>query len=265
MFLKYILLLMNFVYPYKIRSNIAYRLNNKVNLNNKNKNNVLRFAKNIKMDLSPTDTSHRQIIMTGFYELELSKRIKTLSKRRKGILIDVGANYGYFSLLWCANNCENIAYAFEPLHSNYVELIKNIEKNSKQKQILSEQLALSHRRGEMKFVLNNLGGETGWGGFTLNKESEYINVETTLLDEYCKRKSIENICVLKIDTEGADTWVLNGAKELLRTNKIENIFFEINKERMNLLGISENEPFNFLSSFRYKIKKIAYNEYCAYI
>ncbi len=60
-------------------------------------------------------------------------------------------------------------------------------------------------------------------------------VPVVTLDE--ELKEIPFIDVLKIDTEGADTWVLEGAQELLRQKRIGNVFFEENKSRMEQLGI----------------------------
>ena len=47
------------------------------------------------------------------------------------------------------------------------------------------------------------------------------------LDE--ELKDVSFIDVLKIDTEGADTWVLEGAAFLLRQKRIRHVFFEENR------------------------------------
>ena len=60
-----------------------------------------------------------------------------------------------------------------------------------------------------------------------------------------------DIDVLKIDVEGADTWVLFGCEQLLREKRIRTIFFEQNIGRMEVLGITANEAVDFLQSLDY--------------
>ena len=67
-----------------------------------------------------------------------------------------------------------------------------------------------------------------------------------LLPEKCQ------IEVLKIDTEGADSWVLRGAEGLLRARCVQHIFFELNLSRMKQLGIQPAEPIEFLDSVGYR-------------
>ena len=53
-----------------------------------------------------------------------------------------------------------------------------------------------------------------------------INVHTQTLDNFCLEEKINNIDVLKIDTEGNELNVLKGAKKLLleNINLIEKLF-----------------------------------------
>lgn len=66
-------------------------------------------------DLIVGDVISGQIALTGFYEYELSKKIVNLGKTsdRGGLLVDVGANLGYFSLLWLGADERNEAIAIE--------------------------------------------------------------------------------------------------------------------------------------------------------
>ena len=71
------------------------------------------------------------------------------------------------------------------------------------------------------------------------------------------------ISVLKVDTEGADLWVLMGAEELLRRKQIQNIFYESNVERMQLLGIGPDEAAGFLHRFHYKVTQFGDEQFHA--
>src|SRR5262245_7937890 len=72
----------------------------------------LHFAPDTKLNLLPTDVSHGLIALAGFYELALTRQIVTLAQHG-GNLIDVGANYGYYTCLWGAQNRRNQVIAFE--------------------------------------------------------------------------------------------------------------------------------------------------------
>ena len=63
---------------------------------------LLSFAPGASMSaLLAGDVISCGIAVTGFYELDLSRRLSALAKRG-GRLVDVGANLGYFSFLWLA-------------------------------------------------------------------------------------------------------------------------------------------------------------------
>lgn len=69
------------------------------------------------------------------------------------------------------------------------------------------------------------------------------------LDEIIDDSEID---LLKIDVEGADTWVLMGAERLLRDKRIKQIWYEQNKPRLRQIGIQEDEHQLFLRSVGYR-------------
>jgi len=75
--------------------------------------------------------------------------------------------------------------------------------------------------------------------------------------------STSTIDVLKIDTEGADTWVLQGAYQLLKEKRIKHIFFEENKVRMSALGILSETAKDLLLSCGYQITPMGSGEWYA--
>ena len=64
------------------------------------------------MDLVPTDVHHAAVAYTGEYEPGLSRRVAELG-RAGGLFLDVGANAGYFTLIWLAANPDNRAICWE--------------------------------------------------------------------------------------------------------------------------------------------------------
>lgn len=221
----------------------------------------LEFAPNTHLKLEYKDVGHQAIAFCGFYELEVSRRIVALAKQG-GLLVDVGANYGYFSCLWAASNPENRVIAFEASPRNVAPLRENIAKNHFEAQVDIYDVALGREVGNLPFNVMS-EEQTGWGGLCLNDEMNTINVPVITLDQFLAQTTCQTIEVLKIDTEGADTWVLEGAYQLLREKKIKHIFFEENKVRMSALGILSETAKILLVDCGYQLKQIAQGEWYA--
>lgn len=77
------------------------------------------------MKLSPYYEGHGCIAFLGFYELPLTRRIVKLAQKG-GLLVDVGANYGYFSLLWGSQKKGNRTIAFEASPRNHEAIEANV-------------------------------------------------------------------------------------------------------------------------------------------
>lgn len=203
----------------------------------------------IILKLMPSDFMHGLITFTGCYERELSSRIKNHA-HHGGLFVDVGANAGYFSLLWASCSSVNEVIAFEASPRNVAMIDHNIHLNDKQEQITLHKIALGYQSGVCLF---DLGPEelTGWGGITHHKSERSIEVAVRRLDDLLDLETV--IDVMKVDVEGADTWVIMGAEKLLRNKRIKVLYFEQNKPRQKELGISESAAEEFLSKLGYKV------------
>lgn len=196
--------------------------------------------------LIPGDTISGNIAFNGFYELELSREIARLS-REGTLFVDVGANMGYFSLLWAGLNPRGRAIAFEAAPRNIKLAARNIEQNGLADRIMLIPKAAGHKAGTIHFNTGPID-QTGWGGVSNERSADCIEVPLVRLDEELPDSMID---VLKIDVEGADTWVLYGCERLLKKRQIRKIFFEQNGARMAELGIGESEARDFLVSVGY--------------
>ena len=97
-----------------------------------------------------------------------------------------------------------------------------------------KKLAFSNEKGVKSFYLNTFFPASGsslntihvddklWN-FTrklitgnLKKQFKTFEVKTDTLDNYCEENNIDNIDILKIDTEGSELEVLEGAKNILK-------------------------------------------------
>lgn len=213
----------------------------------------LHDAPEIKMKLLPSDFMHGLIAFTGIYEPELSKHF-TQRAHVGGTMIDVGANFGYFSLIWAAANPANKSIAFEASPRNAGYLQKNVDSNGLSESIKVYPFALGRSNGELEF---DPGPDdmTGWGGLKLTTSTSSFRVPVKRLDDILD--SSITVDFMKVDTEGADTWVLMGAEKLLKEKRIKEIHFEQNKPRLRQLNIADDEAVNFLNSAGYNVMPLS--------
>ena len=222
----------------------------------------LEFAPDMRLTLCPTDIAHKQIALTGCYELSVSRKIAALA-RKGGLLVDVGANYGYYSLMWAGTLPGNRVIAFEASHLNSTALDENGVRNGAAGRIQIFDLAVGKQQGRMPFGLGPVG-ETGWGGLSLD-DPGLDEVEVVTLDEVMSKKISKQIEVLKIDVEGADAWVLEGARDLLKNHSIAHIFFEENNERMKKLNIAKGETQKIVVACGYRLQRLSQEEWYAHL
>lgn len=209
----------------------------------------LRLAPSVKMRLSPADSFHGEIAFCGIYEADESRAIHNLAKKPGGLLVDVGANFGYYTLLWCAANSANRVLAIEASPKNARALRENVARNGFSDRVTLLECAVTREKGQLTFDLGS-DEETGWGGISSGMEGGTITVPGERLDDLVD----EPVTVLKVDCEGADAWVIEGAAELLKSGKISHVFFEENVWRQERLGIESASSKKILQNAGFQIE-----------
>ena len=199
------------------------------------------------MELVPGDLISDCIAFTGLYDLALTRRMDELA-RRGGTLIDVGSNLGYFALLWAAASPSNKCIAFEPSPRILEILRRNVRRNGLDAQIDVMPIAAGSVAGKTRFDVGP-AGQTGWGGLAPPECRGTIEVDVARIDEVVRPDN--PIALLKVDTEGADAWVLMGCDRLLKDRAVQEIWYEQNKPRMRALGIPLDAAEGYLRAVGY--------------
>ncbi len=157
--------------------------------------------------------------------------------RGDGYCIDIGAHTGIYSIISNLNKKLPLTVSFEPHFLNFARLLDNLKINS-----LSAKncymAAASNQNGTKKFDASINTYHTS-GGKISDKGS--MSVNAVMIDNFNFSK---DVIAIKVDTEGHEYKVLEGAKKIIQYNKPE-ILFEINKESFDLCT-------NFLKRFGYK-------------
>ena len=145
---------------------------------------------------------------------------------------DIGAHVGYHSLSFAALGGEGCrVLAFEPNPFNRERLARNLELNPElARRIEVLPIAVAARDGEMDFVLSHdiESGMSSGSFLELAKppreSGEYANfirrrVPTVSLDSFQLNRHETPPLVLKIDVEGGEQLILQGAREFLSHHK----------------------------------------------
>ena len=93
-----------------------------------------------------------------------------------------------------------------------------------------------------------------------NYITDTIDVKCTTLDKYCEQNNIENIDILKIDTQGYEDEVLSGSSQLIRNKKINFIELEIMFDEVYTKTMSFSDVEQKLMN-NYKLYGIDYQEF----
>ena len=145
--------------------------------------------------------------------------------------------------------------AIEPEKNNFKILKKNIKLNNLNNVIVINKGCFS-KRATLTFYLDGVGT----GGHSLVNKSvgdEKIKIEVDSLDNILKELKIKKIDLMKVDVEGAEADVLEGAVKTLNKSHPKIVF-----EAWNSVHLKRVEK--ILSKFNYKIKKIDDINYFAY-
>ncbi|MFL5331175.1 MAG: FkbM family methyltransferase [Gemmataceae bacterium] len=211
------------------------------------RNAKLAYAPQVSMDLVPGDVVSGCIAYTGLWERRITERVMKIA-RQGGTFVDVGANLGYYSLLWAAAHPENKGYAFEASPRVYPLFLRNLERNGFSNRVKTYQLAAGAQAGQLPFEVGP-ADEHGWGGLAKTKTANTMLVDVVRVDEILN----EPIELLKIDVEGAEPWVLEGCTRLFERRLIRQIIFEENKSRSKQLGLEPAKSRELLKQFGFQV------------
>jgi FkbM family methyltransferase len=158
-------------------------------------------------------------------------RLRALDLRGKTVF-DVGGNHGIYAY-WLAKavGLRGRVHFFEPQPELCAE-VEDILSWLGLQQVLVNRLALSDSRSRMSLSRNYVGD--GSASLAARNESaagsSSMICETTTLDAYCADKRVDTIAFMKVDVEGHELSVINGALEMLqRTRPIVQIELRVHE------------------------------------
>ena len=167
------------------------------------------------------------------------------------VILDIGANIGWYSLLFSKRLPRSTIYSFEPIEDTYKHLSKNIALNGASN-IFPFNLGLSDKEGHITYYYfaggSVLASEKNLIGCSKAKET-ICKVDT--LNHFLSHQNINKLDFIKCDVEGAELFVIRGGIDIIK--KFSPIIFMELFERWALqFNYHPNDVINLLKDLGYE-------------
>jgi FkbM family methyltransferase len=169
------------------------------------------------------------------------------------VLVDVGANVGYFTVL-CAPLVKRVV-AFEPVAKTYRYCQANVALNHLANVDLYP-YGLWHENTTLSLRRDSLGVNAAVASSGDVAGADSINVVT--LDYLVESGLLEmpGLDMVKLDVEGAELSVLMGMRATI-ARFFPRIVMELNRPMLSTFGLSVDHIWDFLRGFQYEIRAFA--------
>jgi FkbM family methyltransferase len=172
------------------------------------------------------------------------------------VIIDIGANIGLYACAYAQyfKHINPTIVAIEAVDTNFNLLKKNADTNNF-KNISSYHIALGDSTGTLEFNLpsESFVGNVAGNNITHPESTKNMIVKKVALDTLDNFSKLHNIIrcdYMKVDIEGAELFLFNGAKEFIsKTRPV--IQFEYNKFWLEKNSISPKDFFLFFEPLNY--------------
>lgn len=157
----------------------------------------------------------RNVALTGVYEPEVAS-FAGMIVQPGDVVVDVGAHIGLISLLFAdLVGPSGVVHSFEPNHDAAELLRSAVAINQFTNRIIVHEAAVGDANGSTQLFEGVQGGTTnstvpGWTDSTTSRTVPAVTLDHVLLPLVGKP-----IGLMKIDVEGAEAAVLDGARQLL--------------------------------------------------
>jgi FkbM family methyltransferase len=205
------------------------------------------YIKNILPFLDKKSKEDIQYIMNEIYCLNTYNN-DFLYVEDGDVVIDIGFNYGLFSLQALDNKPKRII-GFEP----NTQLVKWFNENIKDDRIELHETAVSNKSGVTKFYENDyFGKSTIYSDINTADNKQSYLVKVINFNEFIETNNISKIDYLKIDCEGGEYDIIESIPDEYLRNNIRKIVIEFHHNIDNPRVIN---LFNKLDKCGFEIKK----------
>ena len=176
-------------------------------------------AQGARFVVDPSDFIDRCIAHHGMWEeVQLDELAELASRRRIDVFLDIGANSGFYSVMFAIKNMAKRIIAFEPDPGNFARLMANLEANGLTGRIEAVPLAVGDATGEVTLYEGahyNRGESTIVVPEQTPQEVTFRVRQMRFDDQYA---IAGKALIVKMDVEGYEFHALAGMERTLRQN-----------------------------------------------
>ena len=216
-----------------------------------------------KKEILITMKSDNNLLICGDKSIHVArpdyeKPIRNFFDLNKGVFIDVGANLGKYTIFMGKKlGNKGFVISIEP-ENHTVKLLKQNIILNKLKNVVVVEKACSSKSGKSTLYLE--GTKYSGGLHSLKKYPHHVNeieIEVETLDSIISRLGFKRVDLIKIDVEGSEVEVLEGAQKIIRKYHPKIICESLDKS-------SEEKITNLLKKFKYIVKRVSPENVWAY-
>jgi FkbM family methyltransferase len=204
-------------------------------------------SRGLRWQLDPADHQQAGVYWLGEMDRwEIFHLRQTLDK--ESVFFDVGANFGYYSIrLSYDAGCRT--FAFEPQSEVRERLLVNVRLNQLEGRITVIPAALADREAMLKMA--PFQGNSGKASLSEDEG----DVVVRKLDDVVTQMELERLDAIKMDVEGYEPRVLEGAEMTLSRFKPV-LLLEVNPSALNSQNSSARDLENILRRMKYSFFEI---------
>jgi FkbM family methyltransferase len=169
------------------------------------------------------------------------------------VVLDVGANFGWFTVLfaqWAGESGH--VHAFEPVPSIYKLAQETIALNDMGPRVTLNAFGLGRENGNFPiFTFTGLPHGHASGTDLGRDDAVPHDCEIRRLDDYCEDNMIESFRFMKVDVEGFEPDVFDGAARLLSEKDAPIIAFEVNSTCLDARSLKGGDVIATLRRYGY--------------
>jgi FkbM family methyltransferase len=181
---------------------------------------------------------YRHLYGAQSYEGFTATLVRALSRSHE-LLVDIGAHYGFFSLVAASRRPEIEILACEPVPESHEILVRNLSRNGLSG-ARAIRRAVSDRSGVAQFNISLSSDNCSFYPHPVAPPIRQVEVETVTVDQLLAGREACPI-LLKMDTDGHELRVLAGMGDTFERFPELRLFVELNPKMQRLAGHEPDE------------------------
>ena len=192
------------------------------------------------LEIDFRDSFDRVFIFKGYWEEEQIEYLISYAKKQNcDIFIDIGSNFGLYSMIF-SKSIKNIdIFSYEPIKKNYEKQLRNIKLNNIESNFEIYNYGISDSNKLTFFETKNSNNFDQSSTYKVSSNG-YEEGELKKFDDV--NNILNKNLIIKIDIEGHEYEALNGMIKTIKNNKIllQVEIFNENFDKVNLMLLNLN-------------------------